>query len=98
MPERTYYISSEDIPIEYVSQEGLANTLYTKAKRTRLVIEAQTLLRSSTVVMFYRLGLTIGDFQIEFSFQESRDNKITEQQRTKTCKGGIIRDGKKAGL
>lgn len=97
MPERTYYISSEDIPVEYVSQEGLENTLFTKAKRTRLVIEAQTLLRSSSVVMSYRLGLTI-DFQTEFSCQEPRDGKITEQQRTIRCKGGIIQGWAKVDL
>lgn len=51
MPDRTYYISSEDIPVESVSQEGLENTFFTKAKRTRLVIEVQTLLRSSTMVV-----------------------------------------------
>lgn len=95
------YISPKDIPVEYVSQEGLENTLFTKGKRTSLVIEAQILLRISTMVMFYRLGLTIGDFQTEFSFQEPRDN-ITEQQRTIRCKGGggkaIIQGWEKVGL
>lgn len=62
MPDRIYYISSEDLPVEYVPHKGPENTLFTKAIRKILVMGAQTLLRRSRVIVFCRLGPT-GDTQ-----------------------------------
>lgn len=47
MPQRIYYISSEDPPGEYIPQEGPENTV--------IAMKAQALLRSSIVVVFCRL-------------------------------------------
>lgn len=81
MPERIYYISSEDLPLEYVSQEGSEDTVFTKAIRKRLVIEAQALLRSSIMAIFYRLGLTAETLKQNLASKSQEMKKIKEQRQ-----------------
>lgn len=66
MPEMIYYISLEDLPVEYVLHKSPENTLFTKAIKKILVMGGQTLRRRYRVIVFCRLGLT-GATQTEFS-------------------------------
>lgn len=66
MPERIYYKAQKTDQLNMFLMRA-QRILFTKAIRKILVMGAQTLLRRSTVTVFYSLGLT-EDTQIKFSF------------------------------
>lgn len=85
-----YYVSSEDPKVEYISQEGPENTLFTKAIRKRLLIETWALLRSSILAVFHRLVLSVEDEQNlasnsqEMTRSQNSEDKLLDARRAQS--------------